>query len=499
MPAHPLPADPDIEQLRRRARELQRAVRAGEPDALAEVAERYDDASLSNGDRESFPLTRAQLIVARRYGFTSWAKLKDHVEVVNAHTRRPGDVPEREDPAEEFLRLACLSYESDEPAARGRARVLLDADPAIATATIYTAACVASPVLVQRFLEVDRRLATSEGGPYDWTALCYLAYARHDPDVAADDVRTTARLLLDAGADPNAGYLWHGLPTPFTALTGAFGEGELGPENQPRHPQSLALARTLLEAGAEPNDGQTLYNRQFRPDDDHLVLLYEFGLGQGDGGPWKRRMGDALETPAQMLSHQLWWAITHDFVDRVRLLVANGVDVDTPDRDHRSPIEMATMSGNAEIVELLLEHGASRPSLDAVDELLAAAVAGDRAAVERLRADRPELAADARRRRPGAIVTAASAGRADAVTLLLDLGFDVDALGRSDAPLDGEWETALHAAVMNDDEALVRQLLASGADPTVRDHRFDSTALGWAQHFDHADLIELLTPLTPSP
>ena len=29
-----------------------------------------------------------------------------------------------------------------------------------------------------------------------------------------------ARTLLQAGADPNAGYLWHGLPTPFTVLTG---------------------------------------------------------------------------------------------------------------------------------------------------------------------------------------------------------------------------------------------------------------------------------------
>ena len=97
-----------------------------------------------------------------------------------------------------------------------------------------------------------------------------------------------ARLLLDAGADPNAGYLWHGLPTPFTALTGAFGEGELGPVRQPRHPHSLALARLLLEAGADPNDGQALYNRMFEPGNDHLELLLEFGLGTGDGGPWRR-------------------------------------------------------------------------------------------------------------------------------------------------------------------------------------------------------------------
>ena len=80
-------------------------------------------------------------------------------------------------------------------------------------------------------------------------------------------------------------------------LTGAFGEGELGPVRQPRHPHSLALARLLLSAGADPNDGQALYNRMFEPGNDHLELLLEFGLGTGDGGPWRRRLGDALDSP----------------------------------------------------------------------------------------------------------------------------------------------------------------------------------------------------------
>jgi hypothetical protein len=119
----------------------------------------------------------------------------------------------------------------------------------------------------------------------------YLAYARHDPAIGEDTVLGAARLLLDAGADPDAGYLWHGLLTPFTVLTGAFGEGERGPEAQPRHRHWRALARLLLEAGAEPNDGQALYNRMFLPDNDHLELLLEFGLGTGDGGPMEEADG----------------------------------------------------------------------------------------------------------------------------------------------------------------------------------------------------------------
>ena len=73
---------------------------------------------------------------------------------------------------------------------------------------------------------------------------------------------TSARLLLSHGADPNAGFLW-GATYAFTALTGAFGEGEDG-INQLPHPQCDALATLLLESGADPNDGQALYNRHFR-------------------------------------------------------------------------------------------------------------------------------------------------------------------------------------------------------------------------------------------
>src|SRR5207237_1397805 len=75
-----------------------------------------------------------------------------------------------------------------------------------------------------------------------------------------------------------------GLVPPFTALTGAFGEGEGGPARQPRHPYSVELATALLDAGADPNDGQALYNRMFTPDDDWLALLFRYGLGRVPSG-----------------------------------------------------------------------------------------------------------------------------------------------------------------------------------------------------------------------
>ena len=208
----------------------------------------------------------------------------------------------------------------------------------------------------------------------------YLAYARHDRAVSESQVVDSARILLEHGADPNVGYLWHGLPSPFTALTGTFGEGELGPTLQPRHPHSLALARLLLEAGAEANDSQALYNRMFGDDDDHLVLLFEFGLGTGDGGPWRARLGDAIDSPEALLRAQLRWAVMHDQRARVRLLLEHGVDPDTTFPDGRSAIEAAEMSGHREISELLAERGAADARLDPVAAFIAAVFAHDPAA-----------------------------------------------------------------------------------------------------------------------
>jgi hypothetical protein len=203
------------------------------------------------------PLRTAQLVVARRYGFASWARLKRHVEVIEHYSRFPDRVEEDGDPDDTFLRLACLAYaDGDRPERWAQARRLLAEHPEVTARNVHGAAAAADTAALRRFLDADPSAARAEGGPFRWEPLVYLAYARHDPAIEADAVLTAARLLLAAGADPNAGYLWHGLTTPFTVLTGVFGEGELGPARSPRHPHSLALARLLLEAGADPTTGR---------------------------------------------------------------------------------------------------------------------------------------------------------------------------------------------------------------------------------------------------
>ncbi len=498
LPTLPLPDAPSLPQLRNQARELQRAVRSGAADALAETAGRHPRPPAGPAAAATFPLSAAQLVIARRYGFASWARLKRQVELIERYSRFPGRVLSA-DPAnlgDHFLRQACLSYEAAGPVEWAQARALLAVHPEITSGNVHVAAAAADLDALGPILAADPAAARREGGPYRWEPLLYLAYARHDPAIGAAAVLGAARLLLAAGADPNAGYLWNGLPTPFTVLTGVFGEGERGPREQPRHPHSLALARLLLEAGADPNDGQTLYNRMFLPDNDHLELLFEFGLGTGDGGPWKRRMGDALESPADMLRGDLAWAITHGMADRVRLLAEHGVDVRTPYEDGTSSTAMAATTGHPELVAFLVSRGAPGPDLDPQDAFAAAVLAVDRRELDRLRREHPGLAEQVRAARPGLVVWAAATGSAGAVELLVELGFDVNALGRGDVPSNQPWQTALHQAADNGDPELTRTLLRLGADPDRQDARFAATPLGWARHFGHQPIIDLLAPVT---
>jgi ankyrin repeat protein len=497
-----LPSEPSLKQLRHQARDLQRAVRSGDRDALAEVAERHPAGRPDDAAAAGFPLSAAQLVVARRYDFPSWARLRRYVEVVERYSRFPARMAAvgPESPADEFLRLACLSYEDDQPERWAQAHRILQAHPEITQVSIYAAAAAADvPQLALHLsghLARDQGAVNRPGGPFRWEPLFYLAYARHDPAIDGTAVLTSARLLLEAGADPNAGYLWHGLPTPFTVLTGVFGEGELGPARQPRHPHSLALARLLLQAGANPNDGQALYNRMFQPGNDHLELLFDFGLGTGDGGPWKARMGDALDTPEQMVRGDLRWAITHGMAERVRLLVEHGVNIVSPFGDGITPAERAATTGHPELVRYLVAHGAPAPDLRPGQRFVAAALVADQATVTELRAAHHGLVGAVREDRPSLIVWAAAHGQPGSVELLAGLGFDVNAKGRSDAPVNDPWQTALHVAAMEGHLDLAMRLLRLGADPDIRDQRFSSTPLGWARHFGQEQLIELLEPLT---
>jgi ankyrin repeat protein len=500
-----LPDDPSFEQLRKQAKDLRDFSRAGLRGALDLVGAHHPDGP------HAVSLAGAQFVVARHYGFSSWAALRRHVTTIEHYRRAPDELAEvaPDDVAGEFLMLACLRYGGDDSPSRWeRAARLLAAHPEVTRTSVHAAAAAADDGALEELLRAEPALASAEGGPYRWEPILYLAYARHDPEVSEDAVTRTARLLLDHGADPNAGYLWHGLTPAFTALTGALGNGvqRSGEDDQPRHARGLALAKVLLAAGADPNDGQALYNRQFGRDDSHLELLFSYGLGRGDGGPWRARFGERTDSPAELIQAQLSWAVIHDMRDRVRLLAEHGADLRTPfpapDRlvrcvnacDGRTPAEVAAVCGCWTVLDWLVEHGGGpRPPAEGADGLVTAALAGDRPAAERLAGH----VSAARAERPGLIVWAASRRAWPAIPLLAELGWDVNARARTDVPMEQEWETALHEVASSGEIDAARMLIELGADPGIRDARFNSTPLGWAEHFGQPAVADYLRPRTP--
>jgi ketosteroid isomerase-like protein len=496
VPSRGLPGNANLEQLRKGARSFQRAVRAGDPGAAEVVREfhpRLPDAQPGSPELNGFARTDAQLVVARQFGFSSWPKLKAHLELVARYARSPHEQPvggplaNEQAVVDEFLRLACLTYGDDDPDRFQRAESLLQEHDWLQSASVHTIAATGDLDAARELLARDPSQASLVGGPHGWEPLLYLTYSRVPLGPGGSAVGV-ARLLLEHGADPNAGYLWEGLIPPFTALTGALGGGG----TIPRHPEELALARLLLQAGADANDGQALYNRGWGPErqEDWLELLFEFGLGTGDGGPWRRLLGERQDSPRKMLEDLLIAAAGHGLTDRVRRLLARGVDPEGREPKHpiyrgRSPVQEAALAGHMDVVAMLVDAGASWEH-DQVDALVATAMSGDRAAVERLLATDPGLRQRAIERCPDQLVRAAEQDSYETVILLIELGFDVNARSRT---------TPLHEAAMRGNLPVIKLLLDHGADPSIHDSGYDATPAGWAEHHGQREAQQLLEAL----
>ena len=80
MPIRGLPVRPDLDQLKHQAKDLLRAFHAGDPAAIAELREFHPDPI----DPATAKLADAQLVLARSYEASSWTRLVQGVELVDA-------------------------------------------------------------------------------------------------------------------------------------------------------------------------------------------------------------------------------------------------------------------------------------------------------------------------------------------------------------------------------------------------------------------------------
>ncbi len=433
-----LPSRPDLDQLKRQAKELQE---------LAHV-----------------PLHEAQTRLAREYGYASWNKLREEVE---ARTL------EFDAAVTEFVKAA-----TDERS--GRAERILALHPKIRTANLYTALVLGDAATVEARLKRDPSLATTAGGPRDWLPIHYICHTV----VGASGLADIARRLVGLGADPNTRFPWvhHGVRRPV--LWGAS-----------RIAQSLPLVKALLEAGADPNDGVTLPMAASAGDIPVLEALLARGANidqrwASDGTTalyailhWSRTPEGVLwlldhgadpnavfaengETPLHVASRV-------SDVPIVEMMVAHGADIERRRADGRTPYAVAELNGNRAVADWLLAHGASPELLD-VDRLVAACSRGDRTTVEALLARNPGLKDEITDDHYNAFHQAAERNDLRALETMLMAGFDPN---RPDGSIG---KTALHSAAMEGWPDAVRVLLAHGASVHVRDREFNGPPLIWA-------------------
>ncbi len=385
-PTRRLPGQPNLEQLRKQAKDLLDEYRAGQEAAVAEVR-RFEHRPAA---AEGFALNDAQRVLARAYGYESWAKLKAFVDGANvarlAEAVKTGDIAQARSMLRARPELAGMDMAgNDEHRAlhfavlrRDAAMVRLlmqagadarqgifphrDATTAFALARDRgyqdivaaieeeeqhrreSASCpnaTVSPVQEQinhairdgdngeaiRLLEADESLIRAcdrEGG----TPLHAAAEATNEEMVA---------WLLERHANPRKQDL-KGL-TPLDRAALAAGRDFAG------------LARRLLYHGADP----TIRGAVALADDERIRELVE-----ADPGILRR---DIHWSRGGLLS----LAVKHGHVEVVRLLLDLGADVDErtmlheleePTESWGMPLWRAALARQREIVELLLDRGA---------------------------------------------------------------------------------------------------------------------------------------------
>lgn len=463
-----LPANATLESIRKQAKAFLKALKAGDAAARQRTLPYFNEPA-------AIGLQDAQLVIAREFGFSSWSRLKTHLE-----RAQPGK-PSSEQLANRFLALATVSYFADvaaDPERYVEAKALLDEHPDIASANIHVAAALGDAEAVDRWLDKDPKLAGKRGGPYDWEPLLYAAYAR----VPGRSSFAAGKRLIARGADANAFWMDDGQYR-FTALTGVFGQGEAGKERQPEHPDCVAFAELLLKAGAGPNDSQALYNRMFEPDNTCLALLLRHGLSAKDRNNWLvREDGDLIENSQSVFDYQLAWALEKRMAERVRLLVEHGADVNRSVKG-RTPYQWAELGGDASLAAYLASRGARVDELTDVDRLARAIGEGKGEQAKALVAGDPTLVSRTQAAHPAILHEAAGEDRQVQAALMLSLGFEVNRMTS---------RTPLHEAALHGHIEMAKLLIAQGANTMARDPYHHAPPVGWAQYNGKSEMVDFL-------
>lgn len=447
-----LPAAPSLEQLRKQAKDLLRAHRAGAAAATARLAAHHPR------PEEPLKLAGAQLVLAREHGFPSWPRLRAYVERLAAHGPElqhayhedfdyyEGRAFGLRASAEDGTEGAVAAFRRwDAPLTEAGARTVVAREHGFATWAALrrhvSSLRESGEPFARAYRAVEARDLEALREELDRFPDLVGAQGTNGNDLlgmAAGDERQVA-LLLERGADPARGNA-HGW-TPLHQA--AYGDRQ-------------RLARMLLETGAPVDvsargDGGTpLVVALFWGHRETAELLAEHGVVPFNlrvvAGLGRPRLIDELVGGDGGLAPQ---AGAHRGFYRPHSGFPAWEASGDPQEVLDEALSWAARNDRLEALELLVERGA---------------------------------AVDADVNRGTALAWAAACERADAVRRLLALGADPNARTTFGGPEHGESTTALHLAAQVGHLETIEALLDAGADPTLRDALYDSPPAGWAEH-----------------
>jgi ankyrin repeat protein len=387
LPTRHLPERPNLEQLRRQARELLDGFLAGDSDATAEVNRFYRDA-----DRDRFALHDAQLVLSRSYGFHSWPKLKAFVDGVTIsrliEAVRTGDV----DQVRAILRVRSELVNREAPSSHGRTalhyavldrrpdvvRLLMqfDADPHITTAGIYAVRHAATPltIAVERgyddiaaiIREEETRRAEGQLLSSDAPAQLRRSFESGDEDRVIDLLKQIPD-ILNLRLFDDRWTLLHVASALLLPRVAAWLLDRGATVNEPAKdgagPLDVAGQRCDVKARSERLTGMLHLLRS-----RGAVVTPRSAVILGDASFLREKAAeDDLISPRDGRGWLLELAVDYDRPDILKLLLELGLDpdarvrVEDDDRVNFSwgmPLYQCVRSRKHELAEILLKHGA---------------------------------------------------------------------------------------------------------------------------------------------
>jgi ankyrin repeat protein len=351
-----------------------------------------------------------------------------------------------------------------------RARALLEADPSLASHDLACACATGEADEVARRLAAQLGAVSEPTGPYGWEPILYACFSRllRGDGERAPGIRDVVRILLAAGADPNASFIEHGewLQVALYGAAGIAGDPE--------------VTRMLLEAGADPTDerdgyhgNEVLYHACELRDPTCAMLVIDAGCRQ-DLVDYD--LGRALNFPnAEMVEmfcthgarasagdlHQAVWRRRPSRT--VAALLDAGAPIDEPDRHGLTPLQLAVRWGEDGVARLLRDRGADAAAVTDDDRAIGGWVSGREHGVA-VSADRSML--------DEMLMRSIEGGHFDAMIRLLDGGARVDGDPDSD-------EIPLGHACWRGRVEMTRELVQRGAALAFR---HGGNAIGAALH-----------------